>query len=247
MAKKIKRLLGDQTHIDCACLIHDKLYGWEYVDRLYNSLCRNLTPQVRMHVYTESNRSVPDHMIHHKLLEWPGIRGAKSSWWYKVQLFNPQHHSGPLLYFDLDTVIVNNLDWIWKLDNEHFWAPKDFKYLFNGKRITINSSVMWFRPEHFQNVWNDFDPEKVRSVRRWYGDQDYINEKIPVDRKHFIDPTRIRSWKWQVHDGGMNWKTRKPNNPGTGTILDNDTAILVFHGNPKPHDVNDHVIQEHWR
>ena len=44
MAKKIKRLTRVTDTIDCACLIHDTLYDWSYVDKLYRSLDRNLTP-----------------------------------------------------------------------------------------------------------------------------------------------------------------------------------------------------------
>jgi len=84
MAKKIKRLTSVADTIDCACLIHDTLYDWSYVDKLYNSLQRNLTPKVRMHVYTESSRYVPDTYIRHNLEEWDGVRGPKRSWWYKI-------------------------------------------------------------------------------------------------------------------------------------------------------------------
>ena len=60
MVDKIKKRTGVGEYIDCACLIHHTLYDWSYVDKLYNSLCRNLTPTVRLHVYTESNRFVPN-------------------------------------------------------------------------------------------------------------------------------------------------------------------------------------------
>ena len=152
MAKKIKRLLGENV-IDCACLIHDTLYDFAYVDKLYKALCRNLTPEVKLHVYTESNRNVPAPYIKHSLEEWPGIRGPKSSWWYKVQLFNPEQHRGNLLYFDLDTIIVNNIDWIWQLPQNYFWAVRDFKYLFKSRRATINSSVMWFNLQKYNYVY----------------------------------------------------------------------------------------------
>ena len=51
--------------IDCACVIHSDVYSWRYVDTLYNMLVRNLSREVRLHVYTEQDRPVPDHMIKH--------------------------------------------------------------------------------------------------------------------------------------------------------------------------------------
>lgn len=248
MAKKIRRQLVEGV-IDCACLIHDTLYSWDYVDRLYRGLCRNLSPEVRLHVYTESNRDVPSPYIKHSLQEWPGIRGPKSSWWYKVQLFNPEHHLGNLLYFDLDTVIVSNIDWIWQQKTHYFWAARDFKYLFRPRRATINSSVMWFDTTKWSHVYTEFDPGLVRSRGRvnWHGDQDYIHEKIPPDRLQYLDTSRIRSWKWEMQDGGYDFNTRKHRTPGTGTVLDDVTSVLIFHGNPKPHEINDKNILHHWR
>ena len=115
--------------IDCACVIHGDLYSWKYVDRLYSMLSRNITQGIRLHVYTEERRLVPPPYIKHSLDDWK-IGGPKKSWWYKMQLFNTAHHAGPLLYFDLDTVIVKNIDWLVNLPLSYFWAVRDFKYLW---------------------------------------------------------------------------------------------------------------------
>lgn len=233
--------------IDCACLIHDVKYQWQYVERLYNSLQRNLSPRVTMHVYTEPHRIVPGHMIHHRLDEWSGIRGPKRSWWYKIQLFNSEHHQGPLLYLDLDTVVVNNIDWIWQLPTNRFWAVKDFKYLFNHRRVTMNSSVMWFDPSKWNHVYRDFDPEWISKHRsRWHGDQDYIHEKIDSAYINYFDTDRVRSWRWELLDGGFDFKTRRHKKPGSGTVVDPGTSILVFHGDPKPHEICDQTVLSHW-
>jgi len=63
--------------IDCACVIHGSGYDWSYVERLYNMLCRNLHAEVRLHVYTEHDRSVPPHMVKHILTDW-GIAGPSA-------------------------------------------------------------------------------------------------------------------------------------------------------------------------
>lgn len=248
MVKKNKHSTVTPESIDCACLIHDTQYGWEYVERLYNSLCRHLTPQVRMHVYTEDSRNVPAPFIKHTLEDWPGIRGPKKSWWYKIQLFNSQHHNGPMLYFDLDTVIVGNIDWIWKLPTNRLWAPRDFKYLFKSNNTTINSSIMWWDTSKYDYVYRQFDPTAIaKGVRRWHGDQDYIHENIPEFNRAYMDQTRVRSWRWEIKDGGYNFKTRQYVKPGTGTILDGSTSVLIFHGSPKPHEIEDPAIQQYWQ
>jgi hypothetical protein len=249
MDKATKRLLkqGYIVEIHCACLIHDTKYDWSYVDKLYRSLCRNLTPKVIFHVFTENNRPVPEPYIRHDLIEWPDIRGPKKSWWYKIQMFDPNHHSGQLLYFDLDTLIIDNIDWIWRLSSDYFWAVQDFKYLFRNRRNTLNSSVMWFNTNKYAYVLQDFDADKVRkNILRYHGDQDYIHEKIPSEKLRYFDPTRVLSYKWQVKEGGYNFSTRKYFKPGEISWPPPDSDILVFHGNPNPHEEDHPVIRDNW-
>lgn len=235
--------------IHCACLIHSSGYDWDYVDRLYNSVRRNLSREVIWHVYTEENRPVPPHMTKHVLEEWPGNWGPRKSWWYKLQLFNNAHYQGPMLYFDLDTVIVGRLDWITQLPLKFFWAPRDYRYLWRPSHQGINSSVMWWDTNRFEWLWREFDPGNINQIMRHYsGDQDYISEHIPHNSiRHFM-PMNVMSWRWQCKDGGMNFKTRQYLEPGTGTRMDHKTSILVFHGSPKPHEVtSDPVINNFWR
>jgi len=251
MAKKIKRLTGVSDTIDCACLIHDTLYDWSYVDKLYNSLCRNLTPKVRMHVYTESTRHVPEPYIRHNLEEWEGVRGPKRSWWYKIQLFNPIHmlsDQGQMLYFDLDTVIVGNIDWLWNVNRDRFWAARDFQYLMKSSRWKINSSVMWFDPLKYSYVFKEFDIKQIVNNARcpWHGDQDYIFSKVKDDVNYY-STDQIVSYRWQVKEGGFDFRYRKPINPGAESTIPGTASVLIFHGNPKPHEVTDRLILSHWR
>lgn len=232
--------------IDCACLIHGTAYSWDYVNRLYNMLSRNLTAGIRLHVYTEPDRAVPQHMIKHELKDLK-VSGPKKAWWYKLQLFNHKHHQGPMLYFDLDTVITDNIDWITRQSLEYFWAPRDFKRLWRPSHTGINSSVMWWDTRKFDDVWQTFKQQEfVLLQRRYPGDQDFISDVIDQNRRKFLNEQLIRSWKWECVDGGWDFKHRKYNSPKSGTRLDG-AGVLVFHGQPNPADVLDPVIVQHWR
>lgn len=233
--------------IDCACVIHGQAYSWNYVERLYNMLSRNLSRGIRFHVYTESSRPVPAHMIKHNLDDW-GIRGPQRSWWYKMQLFNPEHHSGPLLYFDLDTVIVNNLDWIVNLPLNYFWSIRDFKYLWRPNHFGINSSIMWWNTQTYSYVYNEFHQQGMHQImHKFRGDQDFITHIIPDSQRRFLDPERVKSWRWQCHDGGYDFHTKRHFKPNTGALLRPETCVLVFHGQPKPDQVQDSLIISHWQ
>jgi hypothetical protein len=233
--------------IDCACLIHSDGYDWTYVERLYNMLKRNLSKELRFHVFTEHDRSVPPYMIKHVLEEWPEVSGPKRSWWYKMQMFNPVHHAGPLLYFDLDVVIVDKLDWITELDPTFFWAPKDFRYLWKAHTQGINSSVMYWDTRQFDWVWNAFNSQDRTVIRRKYqGDQDFISDQVTGRRRRLLDEKRIISWRWQALDGGMITSSRTYREPNTGTRYNSNCSVLVFHGYPKPHECNDPIIKQFW-
>lgn len=233
--------------IDCACVLHGDLYSWDYVDKLYNMLNRHLTRPVNLHVYTEESRTVPTHMIKHSLIDW-GIGGAKKAWWYKMQLFNNEHHNGPLLYFDLDTVITNNIDWIWQLSTKHFWSVRDFKYLWRPSNYSVNSSVMWWDTNRYKYIWAETVRRKLTDLLvRYHGDQDFITELIPQGERHSFNTDWVQSWRWQALDGGYNFKRRIYLQPDSGTTIAKNTSILVFHGNPKPSDIQDPAVLAHWR
>lgn len=247
MVKTYKHHTVDPTApVHCACLIHGTAYSWDYVDRLYNMLSRHLTNGIVMHVYTEPERKIPSHMIKHELRDL-GISGPRKSWWYKIQMFNNKHYRGPLLYFDLDTVIVDNIDWITHQSLDYFWAPRDFKRIWYPPHTGINSSVMWWDTNRFANVWHEFRAQDFVLLRQRYpGDQDFLSDVIGAQQRRFLDEKLIRSWKWECLDGGWNFKTRKHIEPGTGTKAF-PSGVLVFHGHPKPHECKDPVIQQHWK
>lgn len=240
-------MVNPTAPIDCACVIHGDGYTWQYVERLYNMLNRHIAPGIRLHVYTESTREVPSPMIKHELDDW-GISGPKQSWWYKMQLFNSNHHAGTLLYFDLDTVIVKNIDWIWKSSPDYFWGVRDFKYLWRPTNYGLNSSIMWWDTRKFNYVWEQFSrPTITQSIAGYHGDQDYITQAIAPSDRRFFDITRIKSWRWECLDGGYNFQKKRYNTPNAGTVVSDRTNVLVFHGNPKPNEVQDSMIIQHWQ
>jgi hypothetical protein len=235
------------TPVDCACVIYGDTYSWTYVQRLYNMLRRHITRDIRFHVYTEASRSVPAPWIKHALEDW-GVSGPRRAWWYKMQMFNSANHSGPMLYFDLDTVIVDNIDWICKLPLQYFWTVRDFKQLWRSSHCGINSSIMWWDTRQFDKIWQEFQSQPLAEIMRKYpGDQDYLTACISETQRRFFEPNRVQSWRWQCLDGGYDFQKRQHLTPGTGTTFSQLTSVLIFHGRPKPDQITDPVIQQHWQ
>lgn len=235
-------------HLDCACVIHGDRYDWRYVENLYAMIRRNLSRPVRFHVFTEAHRAVPDHMIRHDLQEWPEISSTKQAWWYKMQMFDPRHALGQLLYFDLDVVICDNIDWVLGLDRQYFWAINDWRRLWKSHWQGINSSMMYWNNRDFLVASQWFRDTHLREVMRCYrGDQDLLTAQLPTDQVRYFPDTAVRSWRWQVRDGGMDTRTRRYHQPGQGSVLEPGVSVVVFHGSPKPHEVRDELVSRCWR
>lgn len=234
--------------VNCACVIHGDAYSFDYVDKLYNMLCRHWSRPVTLHVYTESSRSVPLPYVRHDLIEWPKISGPKKSWWYKLQLFNRTQWDGPLIYFDLDVVIVNELNWLNDLDLAYFWSIHDFKRLYKKDFLGINSSVMAWDNRKFGYIWDNIQNVNIHTITsRFRGDQDYLQTVVEKSRLKYFPLNRIVSWRWQALKGSNPAQTRIRPNVNAGTVISADNSVLVFHGQPKPHQVNDPVIQKFWQ
>jgi len=247
MVKKAQIRALTEGPINCACVIHGTVYDWIYVDKLYAMLTRHLTRPVILHVWTEASRTVPAPYVHHPLQEWPGIGGPRKSWWYKMQMFNPQGFDGRLIYFDLDVIIIDNIDWMTALDTRFFWACRDFRHHWRGAWHGINSSIMIWHTSSFGQVWHEFTNDNIHAVtRRFQGDQDFLNNKIADRDRRYLDDTLIKSWRWEIKDGGMDFKKRVYKRPDAGSVIPPNTHVMVFHGQPKPHEIKDPVIQQYW-
>jgi hypothetical protein len=166
-----------------------------------------------------------------------------------MQLFNPEHHSGNLLYFDLDCVIISDLEWIPVLSTECFWTIRDFRYLQRQSYSGMNSSVMWWNVAQYAHVWEAFNKLDINKVVIQYpGDQDYLGVVIDPTQRRYFEPHHVKSWRWQVADGGYDFASRRPKKPGSGAHIGDNTSILVFHGRPKPHECTaDPIIAGHWQ
>jgi hypothetical protein len=90
------------------------------------------------------------------------------------------------------------------------------------------------------------DLDIAQTVKRFHGDQDYISSVITEQQRRYFNTEWVKSWRWQCLDGGYDFKRRTWLSPGSGTDINDNTTIMVFHGNPKPHEIQDPVIQQFW-
>ena len=80
------------------------------------------------------------------------------------------------------------------------------------------------------------------------GDQDYIMKTLGQNSIRFFDEEAVQSWRWQIWEGGLQFPYKRAKSPGAGAVIPDNTSVLVFHGQPKPHELLDNVvIKQHWR
>jgi hypothetical protein len=92
-----------------------------------------------------------------------------------------------------------------------------------GKEATINSSVM---------LWNGRKdmPVTEQMIRDTHGDQGIITQLFWPKGIGLLPGESVQSYKYQVRDQGA------PLAP-----------IVVFHGNPKPHELREPWVSQHWK
>lgn len=210
-----------------ACIKWGDKYGPDYVTKLQSMCYRNL-PVHDFICFTE--RPVPGVDCYNLLCNLP-------TWWQKIGLFKPGTFSDDVLYLDLDVVIVRELFGMVALletDRSQLWALDDFSYSLENPRAcigpetqrllggagTVNSSVMMWHGDVGAKVWTTFTPGVMKEL---HGDQNWITRCL-WPRINLIP----REWATSYKYGG-------------------DGAVRVFHGNPKPPDVDAEWVRQCWR
>jgi hypothetical protein len=135
-------------------------------------------------------------------------------WWNKLYLFKPGVLSGRILFIDLDTVIVGNLDEI-ACYSGPFCILRDFH-----KQLLYGSGLMAWEGGVGAHIWEDFVMNGCPDVSR--GDQMWIQRRMP-DPDFFQDLYPGQCVSYKVHS--------VKNGPPKGA------RIICFHGEPRPHEV----------
>jgi hypothetical protein len=126
-------------------------------------------------------------------------------------------------YFDLDTMIVGDI-------TDIVTAPQEFAMLrdFYGKH-RVNSGVMiWNADRDWSHLYEPFHLGRIaeysETMEKW-GDQGWISERLLDDPPRLQDqfPGRIESYKVAMKTHGK---------------IPRDTAIVCFHGKPRPHQID---------
>tara|TARA_E500000331_G_C17256867_1_gene713456 strand:- start:719 stop:1336 length:618 start_codon:yes stop_codon:yes gene_type:complete len=185
------------------------VYNIEYIRRLQAGIQKNTPDNIEVNFVCLSNNQDTTTPLKYN---WPG-------WWSKMELFRPDI-KGDILYFDLDTVICNNLQDIYDMC---FNNP--FPIMIAPFHTQIGSGVMWL-PENYRGmIWNKWieNPEYWMQKYKGRGDQVFITNIYRPILLEFqkIKPKCIASYK--IHCQGS---------------VPDGAKIICYHGKPRPHETN---------
>lgn len=184
------------------------IYDATWVARLRDGVKRHLPIEHRFVCLSDVDVPCERIPLQH---DWPG-------WWSKIELFTLP---GPVLYFDLDTAIVGNLETLASHAEERklimlrdFYVPDH-----------CGSGVMAWAGDYPLEAYRLFaeTPGKLMDVRRArMGDQAFIEEALPL----------ITHWQRLVGDQIVSYKVHCRNGIPT------NSRVVCLHGLPKFADMS---------
>jgi len=208
------------------CIKYGTKYSSEYVNKLYYMSQRYCNYDYEFVCITDNKEGLDSNISAMSLNTHDDIHG----WWYKTFLFNPEYDlKGSILFIDLDVVIINDLNKFFDHVPDNFCISRGFS---KNNKNGMNSSCFRFNAGTHKFIYDDFMKDRTNIMKRLHGDQDWIQEK--VTDFNFWPDNWLMSYKWDMN------KYSKVN-------YENSTSIAVFHGEPKPHELDTTWIKEHWR
>ncbi len=153
---------------------------------------------------------------------WPGA-------WAKIELFRPGLFDGPVLYLDLDTVVLGALDELARvaLDGE-FAAVRH-------RQGGLDAAVMAWRVDcsfiHRRHAWL---PEYFRYRHRAVGHRGFIEASLAH-----------ADVAWRAIDDALPGAVIDYADLGAGGVIPAPARLCVFHGRPRPHELEAEQFA-HW-
>jgi len=144
-------------------------------------------------------------------------------WWSKIELFRPGVFEGRVLYLDLDTIILDNIDEMCERE-ESFIGLRAFNPARSNRPGYFASGILSWESGYYDFIYNDFNYDE--DPLHFNGDQDYMVYAMFDNKRDFF--------YWQeLVDGIYSYKFHIQNRMSNGM----NPMVVCFHGKPRPHDM----------
>ncbi|NBR62190.1 MAG: hypothetical protein EBT86_11270 [Actinobacteria bacterium] len=231
--------------LNVICVKHGTKYNEVHVNKLFNMVKRHLTLPFNFVCFTDNLTKINSN-IDVRLLP---LDIKLEGWWWKPYIFNKDHFpiEDTNLFFDLDMVIIKNIDKLVTYKPYNFMGLQDVGRVF-GRPDKLGSAVMRWYGYHLNNLWENLKSNPNLTKQYPGGDQDYI-WKFHSKRVNFYPKEWILSYKWEVRTQkdlirlDNKWIFKNIAEPK----IPEDTCVLAFHGTPNLEDTEDKIIVENWQ
>jgi hypothetical protein len=211
------------------------IYDESYVNRLASAVSRHLNMDYRFVCLTDSTEGNIDLNLVDEVIP---LEYGLPGWWSKLELFRPEIlGDAQVLYFDLDTLIVNPIDDFANYGGD-FLALRDFNTLLN-----MGSGVLSWQSLKGHHIFYKFMRELIAgdiSLQQFIGgDQQAIEHFLELDVQWVQDvfPNKMAAFKYDCY-----------NSETHSVTLPDKSSVVCFHSKPKMADLEyDPIIQQHWR
>lgn len=161
--------------------------------------------------------------------KWPG-------WWSKIELFRPPYPGGwvkagePILYFDLDTIIVRDVGHLPGSVDCDLILLRDFYRLQAG----WGTGVMGWTAGAFDQIYETFAADSRTFISKYRSDQDFIKMLVP--------PSWVRFWQDEYPDQFVSYKIHCRERG----VFPPTAHVVCFHGKPRPTEIFGDWVQQYW-
>jgi hypothetical protein len=209
-------------------------YWWpEYVYRLKQAVERNLSCRHRFVCISDIELDFCDTL---PLIPMSGADAKTFAVWWKIQMHRPEHGlTGPTMYIDLDTLVIDDFaDIVGACRGHPFLMTYD---PWKGPPVSC-SALMYWQGDH-SDIWQRFSSEPLRHWIDQY--------QLAPDRKQrgveqaFVADTKPHDYIQNMIDSAERIdRIRNKANPGYA-------AFLFCSGNRKPWNNPQHPdVRRHW-
>jgi hypothetical protein len=233
--------------ISVVCVLRSGgIYTPAYVRALARGVQENLSLPHKFVCLTDlkdSSMSLPDDL--QKYVEVIPLEYGWPKWWSKVEVWNPKlgKQLGRILYVDLDSLVVGNLNDIAGYDGD-LCILRDFYYL-----DTPSVPIANFISGRMKPAWKVFSKnphywmqEGDKCVPPHFGDQILVSKAVDLNSFVSEDGHLVDYWQDILPGQVVSYKIHcqnKPNKP-------ENARLIGCHGVPKPPDIKDLWFRSLW-
>ena len=219
--------------INVVCVKWGTLYNYDYVNRLYSMVKKNLTAEFEFYCITEdSSNIIKEVTCIQSPIEW-----VKNQWYKETMFLKNTIPERITLYLDLDIVIVSSLDpLIPKNENDENWyMSRDF---LKRNIPTFHGAVMVFNPKYWYDFFDYFKNKINSGYEMKRGNEQPLIATYHLTRNYRNFKIYPNEYIWSYKYGYTRQNINVENSHIYSGFKPHEKGIICsFHGWPKIHQV----------